>query len=309
VGSIYDYNYCSKVWREFSAIELDKKKESNMIFTMPNTAVKCAGAPQKIMWLLEDYLERQGLNKLVNIEFIVPGPSMFGIKYYAEKLDKIRVERGITGMFRHELVSLDVDKKEATFKNLDKGGELVKKSYDLIHVCPNMSAPDCIQKSKLANQAGWVDVDKHTMQSTKYSNVFALGDCASTPNSKTAAAITSQAPVLVHNLGKEMEKSQLNGSYNGYASCPLILGRNKVMLAEFGYDGKLMETFNRETGKFPYNLLGTEGAIPERAFYFLKEQFFPFVYWNLWTYGRWYGTNGPFKPDVVKKEDKKNASA
>jgi sulfide:quinone oxidoreductase len=227
---------------------------------------------------------------------------MFGVKHYAEKLEALRKERGVIAMFRRELISLDVDKKVATFKNLDTN-QMVQQNYDLIHVVPHMCAPDFIRDSKLANKDGWVDVDKHTMQSTKYQNVFGLGDCTSTPNSKTAAAITSQAPVVVHNIIRSIESNKpLDGKYNGYASCPLIVARNRVILAEFGYDGKLMETFSRETGQFPLNMFGTEGAIQQRFFFFLKEQLFPFVYWKMWVHGRWYGAKGPFKPDVRDKD-------
>lgn len=276
-----------------------------MIFTMPTTTLKCAGAPQKIMWLLEDTLRKEGLRDLANVMFVVPGASMFGVKHYADKLEKIRQERDVKGLFQHELLALDVDKKKATFKN-KHSNEIVTLSYDLIHVCPNMVPPDFIKNSPLSDSAGWVDVDKKTLQSTKYSNVFALGDCTNTPNSKTAAAITSQAPVLVHNLEQHMNGKKLDGSYQGYASCPLIIGQKRVMLAEFGYGGKIMETFAKETGKFPYNLLGTEGEFQRRVFYFLKEQLFPFVYWNMWIHGRWYGTSGPFKPIVVEKENSSN---
>lgn len=302
VVSVYDYKYSEKTWKEFQSI---KEKASTMLFTMPSTPIKCAGAPQKILWILDDTLRSLGLRDNTSIQFWVPGKAMFGVKHYSDKLDVLRQERGIEAVFRHELLSLDVDKKVATFKNLDgvEGNMLVEKKYDFIHVTPPMSPPDFIRGSKLANTAGWVDVDKHTLQSTKYQNVFGLGDCTNTPNSKTAAAITSQAPVVVHNIARAIEDKKLDGKYSGYASCPLVIGRNKCILAEFGYGGKLMETFGRETGKFPLSLVGTEGALQQRFFFFLKQQLFPYVYWNLWVHGWWYGTNGPLKPDVVGKED------
>jgi sulfide:quinone oxidoreductase len=84
----------------------------------------------------------------------------------------------------------------------------------------------------------------------------------------------------------------------------LIVSRNKAILAEFGYDGKIMETFSKDTGKFPLSLLGQDGELSHRFFYFMKEHMFPFVYWRLWVNGKWFGTNGPFKPDVTRKEDK-----
>lgn len=306
VVSVYHYDYCAKTWNEFQSLVVNnsKSEKSKLLFTMPPTPIKCAGAPQKIMWLLEDTLRHKGLRDKADIQFWVPGPSMFGIKYYSDKLEAIRQERGVVGKFRHELVKVDVANKVATFKNLDKANELVTVGYNLIHVVPHMSPPDFIKSSPLADSAGWMQVDQYTLQSPKYPNVFGLGDCTSTPNSKTAAAVTAQAPVVVYNLERAMERTNLDGKYNGYASCPLIIARNKVILAEFGYGGKIMETFGWTTGEFPYYLIGTEGALQQRFFYFLKEQFFPYVYWNLWTRGWWFGTHGPFKPNV-RDTDKK----
>ena len=295
VCSVYDFKYSAKTYDEFKRI---KDKASTMIFTFSPTVIKCAGAPQKILWLLEDTLKRAGLRDKHDMQFWTPGKSMFGVPYYAEKLEKIRQERNVKGVFGHKLVKIDVANKLATFQNVDTNN-IVTQKYDFLHVAPHMSAPDFLKKSTLTDKDGWLEVDKETMQSTKYPNVFGIGDCTNTPNSKTAAAVISQAPVLIHNLQRLVAgKSSLDGKYNGYASCPLILGRKQVMLAEFGYGGKIMETFNWETGRFPYKLLGTEGWIQRRFFYFLKEQFFPFAYWRLWVHGWWYGTHGPFKPGI-----------
>lgn len=301
VVSIYDYRYAEKTWKAFQAV---KNKPSTYLFTFSPTTLKCAGAPQKIMWLMEDTLRGLGLRDNAEISYWTPGGAMFGVKHYSDKLERIRKERGVTGMFKHDLVSIDPDKKVATFKNLDSD-KTVEKSFDLLHVAPHMSAPDFLKESPISDANGWVDVDKYTLQSNKYPNVFGLGDCTNTPNSKTAAAITAQAPVVVHNIEQLIDGRPLDGKYSGYASCPLIIARKRIMLAEFGYGGELMETFSRDTGKWPLKYVGTDGAAQQRFFYFLKEQLFPYVYWNLWTRGMWYGTNGPLKPNVRDKASNK----
>jgi hypothetical protein len=177
--------------------------------------------------------------------------------------------------------------------------EKITTNFDVLHIVPPMYTPSCLQSSPLVNDAGYVEVDKFTLQSTKYSNVFALGDCISAPNGKTAAAITSQGPILVSNLEKVINGKPMNGKgYDGYTSCPLVINKSEVILAEFGYDGKILETFSKETGQFPYSLMGQEGKLQRRFFYWMKEQMFPAVYWNLWTQGRWFGNSGPFKPDL-----------
>lgn len=300
VASIYDYEHSAKTWREVQAAA--EKPKSRMLFTFSPTPIKCAGAPQKIMWLVEDTLRAMGKREGATIEYWTPGGAMFGVKHYADKLAALLPERGVTATFKKELIDIDVAAKVATFKTSGGSAEdgVTKEAYDVLHVAPHMSAPDFIQTSPLADEKGWVAVDKTTLQSTKFANVFGIGDCTSTPNSKTAAAITSQAPVLVHNMGKAMEGKALDGVYKGYSSCPLVISRNKVLLAEFGYGGKLMESFAWDTGKFPMCLLGVDGGFQHQCFYQLKEKIFPFAYWNMWTKGNWYGTNGPFKPDVTK---------
>jgi NADPH-dependent 2,4-dienoyl-CoA reductase/sulfur reductase-like enzyme len=298
VVSMYDFNYSKKTWDSFRAIAKEAKR---MLFTMPTTLIKCAGAPQKIMWLLEDELRTMGLRDRVSVEFWVPGAAMFGIKYYSDQLEQIRKDRGVKASFRQDLVSLDVEKKVATFKALDTN-TLTEQSYDFIHVTPPMSAPDFIKTSPLSNQDGWVEVDKNTLQSTKFPNIFGIGDCTNTPNSKTAAAVISQSSVLVHNLNAVIENKPMDGYYRGYASCPLIIKKGRVILAEFGYGGKLMESFHPDTGKFPLSLLPT-GDISQAFFYFLKEQVFPVAYWTMWVRGNWHGANGPFWPDVTIRDD------
>lgn len=117
----------------------------------------------------------------------------------------------------------------------------------------------------LADAAGWVDVDKSTTQHTKFKNVFSLGDASSLPNSKTAAAITAQVPVLIDNLLATMKGKELKAAYDGYASCPLLTGHNELMLCEFKYGGIPKETFA--------NILGGQES-PSRLFYHLKKDFF-----------------------------------
>jgi NADPH-dependent 2,4-dienoyl-CoA reductase/sulfur reductase-like enzyme len=296
VVSIYDYNYAEKTWE---TIRLFNKGRA--LFTMPTTPVKCPGAPQKIMWQFEELMRTRQVRGDVDIEWWVPGGAMFGVKKYSDMLEVLRKERDVVAHFKHVLQSIDGPSKVAVFKNLDTG-EITNEKYDLLHVVPPLAPPAVVKSSPLAAASGFVEVDQYTLQSTKYSNVFALGDCTTTPNSKTAAAVTKQAPILVHNLQQVMEDKPANAKYNGYASCPLIMGKNHVILAEFGYGGKIMETFSRETGKFPYSLIGQEGAVQQRLFYWMKKDMFPYVYWNLWTKGKWFGNSGPFKPNVLEDD-------
>jgi len=208
-------------------------------------------------------------------------PTQFGAPKYSKVLDGICEERGIDRHFNWDLESIDKDKKTAVFRKMEGGkatDETREESYDMMHVAPRMGSKDFIAKSPLAGAGGWVDVHQGTCQSTKYANVFSLGDCSSIPTSKTAAAAAAQAGVVKHNIRAMMAGFGANEEYNGYTSCPLVLGRNSLLLAEFnGFTKEPMETFPVDQGK------------PSAAFLYLKRDIMPMLYWEGMLKDRWDG--------------------
>ncbi len=176
---------------------------------------------------------------------------------------------------------MDGANRKATFKDL-KTEEDFEVDFDILHIVPPNKAHEFL--APIAAPTGLVDIDFHTLQHNKLSNVFAIGDCANLPTAKTAAAVFSQGPVLVNNLIKFINGEPLNASYDGYSSCPVFTGDKKLMLVEFKYDGVSAETFYK--GQTTAN----------RAFYHFKRDAFPFVYWQIMPRGQWYGKNMIFKP-------------
>jgi eukaryotic sulfide quinone oxidoreductase len=251
------------------------------------------------MWLFEGKDRKNFIRDKVSVEYWIPSDKMFGVAKYSKMLTKLADERNIIREFNKQLVSVNENKTAVFYDSRTKLNQTVP--FDLLHIVPPMYPPDCLIGSPLSNLEGYVKVDRFTLQSEKYPNVFAIGDCTSAPTSKTAAAAISQAPVVVHNLQKEMNGEKLDGIYNGYTSCPLVVSKNEVLLAEFGYDNKILETFSPPTGRFPYSLIGQEGEMHRRFFFWMNQRMFPFVYWNFWTQGRWFGPNGFWKPNVTKK--------
>jgi hypothetical protein len=161
----------------------------------------------------------------------------------------------------------------ATFADAD--GARTERAYDMLHVTPKMVPPAAIAASPRAAPAsgGFVDVDKHTLQHRRYANVCALGDSASVPTSRTIAAITAQAPVVVHNVIMSI-RSEADGldrpmaRYDGYSSSPILTKRGGLILAEFKYDGGVTETFP----------LFFDQSQEVSLFYSLFTGFFPYAY-------------------------------
>ena len=184
------------------------------------TAAHVHVAPQKIMWMAWDRYRLTDRSDQISIDFYTGAPSMFGVKKYSDALEKLRIERGVGGYFQHNLISVDPSNRQATFKKADNTE--VKVDYTILHVVPPQGPLKVIKESALADEAGWVAVDPHTLRSTKFDNVWSLGDACSSPASKTAAAITAQTPVLTENLFQIADKGTLGTArYDGYASCPV----------------------------------------------------------------------------------------
>jgi sulfide:quinone oxidoreductase len=239
VCSNYSVDHVEYTWTTIQAMQ-----GGTALFTQPTMPIKCAGAPQKIMYLAADRFRKKKILDKFSIEFCNAGPAMFGIPFFAKALTKVVASYGIKTNFNHNLIAIDGPNKTATFEVTegDKKSQ-VTKQFDMIHVTPPQSAPDFIKQSPFANAAGWMEVNDKTLQSTKFTNVFGLGDATSTPNAKTAAAVRKQVPVVVDNISNLMNQKTLREGYDGYGSCPLTTSLNTVMLAEFSYGGKVTPSF------------------------------------------------------------------
>lgn len=268
VCSNYSPQYAPYTWevvRNFSG--------GTALFTQPSTPIKCGGAPQKALYLTEDYFRKEGRRSRCKMVFASGLAAIFGVPKYRKALEKVVARKQIETHFRHELVAVKGEQKQATFRHLDSGEE-VSMAYDMLHVVPPMSAPDFIRQSPLADAGGWVEVHKYTLQHTRYPDIFALGDCSSLPAARTGAAIRKQAPVLVENLLAYRDQRPLKAEYDGYSSCPLVTGYGSLILAEFDYDGQPAESFPFDQAQERFSM------------YMLKAYALPQMYWHGMMKGR-----------------------
>lgn len=274
VTSNYRYDLAPYTWQLVESL-----RGGRAVFTQPPMPIKCAGAPQKAMYLAADHWRRAGHLQSVDIQFCNAGAALFGVADYVPALMEYVKAYGIHLQFGQNLVAVDGPARTATFSvgSADGSTSLVKREFDMLHVVPPQKAPDFVRVSPLADAAGWVDLDPVTLRHRKYENVFGLGDAGSTPNAKTAAAARKQAPVVAHNLLAQRGQASGEARYDGYGSCPLTVERGKIVLAEFLYGGKVAPTF-------PQWLI--DGRRPSRLAWYLKERLMPPLYWQGMLKGR-----------------------
>ena len=280
---------------------LKRFKGGNAVFTQPATPIRCGGAPQKIMYLAEEYFTRSGVRDQTSIIFATPGTVIFGTKDFADELNRILKKKDIRFKPFYKPVQIDGIKKEITFEYIKKDvlvspemldqqvGETsddphrITIKYDMLHTAPPQSAPDFIKQSPFAYQdgpnKGWIKVDIKTLQSPDYPNVFALGDSAALPTAKTGAAIRKQAPVVVENVSRILKQMRISEkTYDGYSSCPIVTGYGKMLLCEFKYDN--VRSSDPLLSKF-VNL-----AREQWSMWVLKKYGLPWLYWNMMMKGR-----------------------
>ena len=274
VTSNYRYDLAPYTWQLVQGL-----KGGRALFTQPPMPIKCAGAPQKAMYLSADHWLQQGRLKNIDIHFMNAGGVLFGVKDYVPALESYVQKYGASLDFFHNLVAVDGASKTATFEvaKPDTEKTRVQVEFDMMHVCPPQVAPDFIRVSPLADAAGWVDVDQASLRHKTYDNIWSLGDVMNAPNAKTAAAARMQAPVVAENLCADIDGHSPAAQYNGYGSCPLTVERGKIVLAEFGYGGALLPSFPKWV---------IDGTKPSRAAWMLKEQILPPVYWRAMLRGK-----------------------
>lgn len=271
VTSNYSYEHAAYTWQQVKQLKAGKA-----LFTQPAMPIKCAGAPQKAMYLSCDHWLKQGHLQNIEVEFNLAGAALFGVPTFVPPLMKYVEKYNARLAFNANLVKVDGPARKAWFEVKDAEGNVtrVEKTFDLLHVVPPQLAPEFIRHSPLADAAGWCDVHPHSLQHQRYAPIFGLGDVCGTSNAKTAAAVRKQIVVVAENLLALRKQAPLPLKYDGYGSCPLTVEKGKVVLAEFGYGGKLLPTF------------ALDPTQARRSMWWLKATLLPWFYWNGMLKGR-----------------------
>lgn len=224
VTSNYSYEHAAYTWQQVKQLKAGKA-----LFTQPAMPIKCAGAPQKAMYLSCDHWLKQGHLQNIDVEFNLAGAALFGVATFVPPLMKYVEKYNARLAFNANLVKVDGPARKAWFEVKDAEGNVtrVEKTFDLLHVVPPQLAPEFIRHSPLADAAGWCDVHPHSLQHQRYAPIFGLGDVCGTSNAKTAAAVRKQIVVVAENLLALRKQAPLPLKYDGYGSCPLTVERAK----------------------------------------------------------------------------------
>ena len=244
---------------------VDEFDGGRFLVTVPDTPIKCGGAPLKLAMLLEEHLRKRGVREDAEVVMTKPGEDVFGTgpkAPYQDRIEAIWDERDIT--FVPEFTVSTIDHESRTVHS-EEGDSL---EYDLYApVPPQYGHEFVVENSPLTDGGEYVSVDDNTLQHETYPNVFALGDNADVPTSRTASAARKQSHVVVENVERYLDDRELAPDYDGYTACPILVEEGKAMIAEFDYESAI------------------SAPVVSRLNWILDVNVIPSLYWNVWMRG------------------------
>jgi sulfide:quinone oxidoreductase len=261
--SVYPFYHPSAATALREAV--DAFDEGRFLVSVPNTPIKCGGAPLKLAMLMDEYLREQGRRDDTEVVMTKPGADVFGTgpkAPYQRRIEEIWADRDIEFVPNFEVA--EVDYEAQAIRSTD-GDRL---SYDLYAPVPPQHGHEfLVESSPLTGGGEYVAVDDHTLQHGTYPAVFAVGDCADVPTSRTASAARKQSHVVVDNVERHLADRPLRPDYDGYTACPLLVKRGKAMIAEFDYESSI------------------SAPVVSRLNWILDVNVIPSLYWNVWMRG------------------------
>lgn len=199
---------------------------------------KCPGAPHEGAMLIANTLRKRGL-KDSEVHLFTPEPQPMPVAEPAlgDAVKQMLSDRGVAFHPLHKLTQADPTAREIAFD----GKESFR--YDLLVAIPPHRGPRVAREAGLTNEAGWISVDRATLQ-TKHENVYAIGDATaiSIPGRwkpdvpmmlpKAGVFAHAQAEVVARRITAEIAGASGRDNFPGIGYCMLEAGES---LAGFAY--------------------------------------------------------------------------
>jgi sulfide:quinone oxidoreductase len=252
-------------------LELDHGRLVVHITEMP---IKCPVAPLEFTFLADDWLSERGLRQNVELVFVTPLDGPFTRPIASARLGAMLEDRNI--VVESDFMLERIDAENRTLVSYDER----EIPFDLLVTVPVNMGADFVARSGLGDELNYVPVDKHTLLSTKYPNIFALGDASDIPASKAGSVAHFACEVFVENFLKHIDGLPMTVAFDGHANCFVESGDDRALLIDFNYETEPLP------GKYPVPVVGPLSLLEETRANHLGKLAFRHVYWNVLLPGR-----------------------
>ncbi len=236
--------------------------------------IKCPVAPLEFTFLADAYFRRRGIRDKVDMVYVTPLSGAFTKPVSSARLGSMLADRNVTVETDFLVEHIDPDAK--TLVSYDER----EVSFDLLVTVPLNMGADFVARSGLGDELNYVPVDKHTLLSKAYPNVFAVGDSSDIPASKAGSVAHFSVEIFVDNFLQYIAGKPMTGSFDGHANCFIESGDGKGLLIDFNYDTEPL------TGKYPVPIVGPFSLLEETRANHLGKLAFRWMYWNVLLPGR-----------------------
>jgi sulfide:quinone oxidoreductase len=236
--------------------------------------IKCPVAPLEFTFLADAYLRDKGRRDRVEVVFVTPLDGAFTQPVASERLGAMLEERKI--FLEADFMVERIDAEDHKLVSYDER----EVPFDLLVTVPLNMGADYVARSGLGDELNYVPVDKHTLLSTKYPNIFALGDASDIPASKAGSVAHFACEVFVENFLQHVDGHPMTGSFDGHANCFVESGDDRALLIDFNYDTEPLP------GKYPLPVVGPLSLLEETRANHLGKLAFRHIYWNVLLPGR-----------------------
>ena len=231
--------------------------------------IKCPVAPLEFTFLVEAWLRERGIRDRVELTYVTPLDGAFTRPVASEHLGGMLTERKVDVVTDFLVESIDPERK--VLVSYDER----EVPFDLLVTVPLNMGADFVARSRLGDELNCVPVDKHTLLSTSYDNIFAIGDASNIPASKAGSVAHFAVEVFVDNFLEHAAGLPMTGSFDGHANCFVESGDGKALLIDFNYDTEPLP------GKYPLPYVGPLALLEETRANHLGKLAFRHVYWNV----------------------------
>jgi sulfide:quinone oxidoreductase len=271
-SSIFDFYTLEGA--EALAEALQHLDRGRLVIHITEMPIKCPVAPLEFTFLADSWLEERGLRQRVDIVYVTPLDGAFTKPVASARLGAMLEDRRI--VVEPDFMVERIDAENRKLVSYDER----EVPFDLLVTVPLNMGADYIARSGLGDELNYVPVDKHTLLSTKHSNIFALGDASDIPASKAGSVAHFACEVFVENFVQHVDGLPMTGSFDGHANCFVESGDERALLIDFNYDTEPLP------GKYPLPVLGPLSLLEETRANHLGKLAFRHVYWNVLLPGR-----------------------
>ncbi|MDO9153377.1 MAG: FAD/NAD(P)-binding oxidoreductase [Paludibacter sp.] len=256
--------------REF----IKKWEGGTLLINIAEVPYKCPVAPLEFAFLADEYFTKLGIREKVTIKYVTPMSGAFTKPRATKMLSDLLFEKNIEVVPDFYLERVDNEKQ--CIVSYD-GREL---PFDLLTIVPVNMGDRVIERSNLGDDLNHVPVNKHTLQSNEFENVFVLGDASNIPTSKAGSVAHFSADILFENLMSFIENRPLNAKFDGHANCYIETGFGKGSLIDFNYETEPLP------GTFPLPGIGPFGLLKNTKVNHYGKVLFRWIYWHILLKGK-----------------------